>query len=498
MRCSCEQTLTDLGRRIAREVGDGVTDAKLDRYQEFIHSLADKNRERRAEPVRRGGWLRSLTGRILQRRGMPIWAFSSALVVLTLGAALLLAWPRFEEIPVMIEPSTEGIGNSVIAANSEVSLAFGNGSRFDLRQGGSATVESATQRSVDVHLENGVLMARVKGNGTTEWSVQAGPYRVVVLGTRFGVSWDEKAGVFDVKVEKGTVRVEGTRLNNDAVLLTRGYHLRVDAEKRETIIPGPNEDALLTSFPELVAEKRPRLAERFSPPRGPENAVQWSGDAETEAGGGAHPGPRSDRKNRRKGAPRPVPGQPEPSSEAAKTGAAATLPLPPEEDESGNEGKDEAAPILPQLIQLIKDGRYAEARLMVYKIEDAPLVKSDLVALWSLKDVARTAGLHDIAERTLLTIRRRFGRTKQARLAAYCIGKIYEENLDNAATAIRWYATYLTESPHGNMAEQARAGKMRGLDRQGRAREARHEARVYLDLYRDGTYEHEAKAVLSE
>ena len=148
------------------------------------------------------------------------------------------------------------------------------------------------------------------------------------------------------------------------------------------------------------------------------------------------------------------------------------------------------------MIQLIEEGRYAQARLEASKMGSVPFARSELEDLWSLKDIARTAGLHGIAERALLIIRERFGRTKQARLAAYYIGKIYEENIENTNEAIRWYSTYLAESPLGNMAEQALAGKMRGLVKLGKAREARHEAKLYIYLYNDGPYEREARNIL--
>lgn len=77
-----------------------------------------------------------------------------------------------------------------------------------------------------------------------------------------------------------------------------------------------------------------------------------------------------------------------------------------------------------------------------------------------LADAARYTGHFELAESSLLALRRRS--PAQAAAAAFFLGRLYESRGRNA-DALRLYEQTLAEAPHGDYAEQASAGRTRML-----------------------------------
>jgi len=65
-------------------------------------------------------------------------------------------------------------------------------------------------------------LIRVAGR---RWTIEAGPYRVRVVGTIFSVDWDPTAGRLDVEVERGKVEVVGPR-GGSPIPVDAGHRLR--------------------------------------------------------------------------------------------------------------------------------------------------------------------------------------------------------------------------------------------------------------------------------
>ncbi len=91
---------------------------------------------------------------------------------------------------------------------------------------------------------------------------------------------------------------------------------------------------------------------------------------------------------------------------------------------------------------------------------EACLGECSLADVRALADAARYTGRFDLAEKSLLAIRLRASASGQRATAAFLLGR-NSESRGQAKVANSWYDTYLIESPNGEFAADALAGKMR-------------------------------------
>jgi hypothetical protein len=146
---------------------------------------------------------------------------------------------------------------------------------------------------------------------------------------------------------------------------------------------------------------------------------------------------------------------------------------------------------------MLADGNFgevveaAEARGIDTTLSRAPL--ADVVAL---ADAARYSHDRALAKRGLLAERSRFIGSAEARAAAFVLGTMAD---DGAAhdEAIRWYDTYLAESPSGSFAAEALGRKMVALTASGDPVGAATIARQYLRRFPRGAHATYARDLLS-
>jgi hypothetical protein len=109
---------------------------------------------------------------------------------------------------------------------------------------------------------------------------------------------------------------------------------------------------------------------------------------------------------------------------------------------------------------------------------------ADVVAL---ADAARYLHERSLARRGLLAERSRFGGTADARGAAFVLGRMADDG-GSRDEAIRWYDTYLTESPRGSFAAEALGRKLVALVESGDTVGARSVAKEYLARFPHGAH----------
>jgi hypothetical protein len=169
-----------------------------------------------------------------------------------------------------------------------------------------------------------------------------------------------------------------------------------------------------------------------------------------------------------------------PSRAALETGPAPPAPPPP-----------------PTWSEMLADGNFrgvidaAEARGI-----DTTLSQGSRADVVALADAARY--LHDraLAKRGLLAERSRFARSAEARAAAFVLGSMADDG-GARDEAIRWYDTYLTESPSGSFAAEALGRKLVAIVASGDTARAAQVAREYLRRFPRGAHAGYARDHLS-
>jgi len=114
--------------------------------------------------------------------------------------------------------------------------------------------------------------------------------------------------------------------------------------------------------------------------------------------------------------------------------------------------------------------------------------------LRSLADAARYTSRNDLAERSLVALRQRFSGSGQSAAAAFLLGRTYESS-GQLAAAQRWYETYYSESPDGEFAAEALAGKMRAVATSRGSSAAKPIALEYLSRYPKGVHVKTARKI---
>ncbi len=102
------------------------------------------------------------------------------------------------------------VGHWITARSGEtVPLRFSDGSVLHLQPRSGARVRALNTRGATLLLERGKAEVYVVPRRNNRWSVDAGPFQVLVKGTHFDVAWDPAAEIFALNLRKGRVTVLG-------------------------------------------------------------------------------------------------------------------------------------------------------------------------------------------------------------------------------------------------------------------------------------------------
>jgi TolA-binding protein len=196
----------------------------------------------------------------------------------------------------------------------------------------------------------------------------------------------------------------------------------------------------------------------------------------------------------------------------ARTGEAQLSPLlaspapveAPAPAASADRSRDETSPShpaprpLPTWSEMLADGNFrgvvesAEARGI-----DAALNRGSLADVVALSDAARYLRDRALAKRGLLAERSRFPGSAEARGAAFVLGRMADDG-GSRDEAIRWYETYLAESPGGSFAAEALGRELVARVDSGDAAAARAAAREYVRRFPHGAHAAYARDQLQE
>ncbi len=361
------------------------------------------------------------------------WPVVAPALVIAAAVALFFAWPRTLEYEVDGARSDNGYVSA--PGQRSVTLRFSDETEVLAESGARLRVEDTTPRGARVLVERGRARVQVAHREGAEWTFVAGPFEVEVRGTRFVMSWEPAHEAFELMLEQGAVNVRGP-FGTGPIALTAGQRFRGDVATRSMSVTNGRS----------ALEETPAAA--------------------------------------------PVEGAGPPAEPPALAAPAAESAAP------SREGAPAAHRAQRSWTQRIVDGEFkaiveeAEARGIASTLSSAS--STDLRAL---SDAARYAGRPELAEQSLSSLRRRFAGSADGRAAAFMLGRLHEGR-GRAAQAKSFYETYLRESPGGNFAAEALAGKMRTvLALSGRAA-ALPIARDYLTRYPAGVHAKTARGIV--
>ena len=322
------------------------------------------------------------------------------------------------------------------ATSRPQSLEFSEGSQILLEPDTRASLSRLSDHNADLTLDEGHMLASIRKHTGIVWTVAAGPYRIRVVGTRFTVDWDADRRQLRVAVREGRVTVSGGDLPSDGVVLDAGTLLELGAEGQ----------ALKRSDQNVV----PAQTEAAAAPEVPKAAASGIASTRTASKDILEPGPTS----------------------------------------SGS-------PAAPAWSALAKQGMYKEALATADKLGFDTLVNTlnedDLLLL---ANAARYGGDAQRAHQAQLKLRERFAGHRGAALAAFYLARSALDLEHRPEMAIRWFETFLAESPRGDLAALARAHLMSLWLNMGQREKARAVAQDYLRYHPDGARAVEARSLV--
>jgi hypothetical protein len=203
-----------------------------------------------------------------QRRTRMGWTGAVATLALAASAILLVRWPRssgIQPLSFTVEGQRGNAGSVVLASAAPVGVAFSDGSALDLAPGSSMRVAMVDHVGAEIVLEHGSVATHVVPRSGNRWSIAAGPYRVLVTGTRFDTTWEPGTETLRVAMKEGHVLVTGGCLEG-ARSLGAGDSTEV-ACARKSVAPeiAPPPPATSMPAPSSVAPPKPRASAPLAP-----------------------------------------------------------------------------------------------------------------------------------------------------------------------------------------------------------------------------------------
>jgi ferric-dicitrate binding protein FerR (iron transport regulator) len=179
---------------------------------------------------------------------------------LTIAASVLLAlffWPPQRELEYTVE-GAERDGNYVRAElDRPAEIAFSDGTRIHAAAGARLrTNDEDGGNGVGVAVERGRIEVEVPHAESTSWRFEAGPFQMLVTGTRFALAWDPDQEKLEVVLHAGTVEVQGYA-SSGVVTVNAGQRFVGDARQRTMLVTDIGAPREVSDSPSL-AQRRSR------------------------------------------------------------------------------------------------------------------------------------------------------------------------------------------------------------------------------------------------
>jgi transmembrane sensor len=107
-------------------------------------------------------------------------------------------------------------------ATESLVVDFSDGSSLSLQQESRVRVLDLADAGARMLLERGALEAKVTHRERSNWSFDAGPFRILVTGTAFRLAWDPTLERFELEMWEGSVKLSGPELTADCAVARGG------------------------------------------------------------------------------------------------------------------------------------------------------------------------------------------------------------------------------------------------------------------------------------
>lgn len=383
------------------------------------------------------GWRARRSDRAPQSRPLARTILAGAALAAACALVLLLWTPRSAALTYLVGTTRvpHDTGAWVVAnAAEDIPIQFSDGSSMTLASQSRARVMHTDSDGASLLLERGQIHAKVVHvRPSTRWSVQAGPFEILVVGTEFDAAWDPISDTLKVTMIEGRVQVNGP-------LLAGGRTLEAGDRLSVSIA---NQRIELGSAAAIVREE-------------------------------------------------PVVMGIAPDSPARVTEPSAQHGAPPVAEVSSAPAKEKPRPVHALgWRELETAGRHRDAMEAVNRDGfDSVVLRSSTAELFLLADAARYSGEYGRSRDALLAARNRGAGAR----ASFLLGKIAADHQGAPAEAVRWFEACLAQDPSGGFAEQALGRLIELKRRTGDRGGARTSAQVYLERYPSGAYASLARA----
>jgi hypothetical protein len=336
-----------------------------------------------------------------------------------------------------------------VRPDSPAEVRFSDGTEVEAEPGTRLRVDETRNNGARVLLERGTATAQVKHAEHSSWLFVAGPFEVHVTGTKFRLTWDPLKEEVDLTLREGSVEVESPLARGRfAVRAHQRFHASLF--DRTMGIEDIGSPSTRMAEPGPVGSAPPQEVAAAEQPMQPTATV-------APIATGAPPNP-----------------VPNPSRSRHIVGA-------PVHRESWSDlvGRGEFAAVV------------SAAQVMGI---DTCLASCSAAEVRALADAARYTERSDLAEKSLLALRQRFSSSRDSNAAAFLLGRT-EESRGLTGPAEHWYDVYLNESPNGEFAADALAGRMRTVSHLRGPEAAKPLALEYLRRYPDGVHAAAARKI---
>lgn len=151
-----------------------------------------------------------------KQRTRPRRHWAGAALGFALAASLVIAYAVLDSPDLtFVVNGAKGETGVLLTGSRNTSLAvdFSDGSQLEVKQDARARVLEVKPAGAYLMLERGELEVHVVHRAAdTSWRVDAGPFAVKVVGTRFEISWDPMHERFLLELREGAVQLSGPKL----------------------------------------------------------------------------------------------------------------------------------------------------------------------------------------------------------------------------------------------------------------------------------------------